>query len=216
MSGDTGDPLSSTILSAVVRQCKHSWNTPTSWKFALTTDNLERIIGHYSMSSNHDDKLFVSQLLTGFFALLHLGELVYPDDIALHNPCKISKWISVPILQELFQFELPAHEGDKFYQGNLIVVWRLSSSFDPYWHFLSYLQSRDHLFPYSSPLWLREDGSVPRRSFFIKRFQHFFGSDFGGQSMRAGGAIAFKIYIRKNPILIQTIIYTRNLPTTTS
>jgi hypothetical protein len=38
---------------------------------------------HYHAPLMHDDKLFLSQLLTGFFTLLRLAELVYPDDITL-------------------------------------------------------------------------------------------------------------------------------------
>jgi len=113
---------------------------------------------------------------------------VYPDDVSLWDPRKIVKRLSVLILDELFQFKLPTHKADKFFEGHLIVVRKLDSPIDPYQHFLSYLQSHDRSFPYSSLLWLRENGSVPTRSFFIKCFQQFFGSDFGGQSMRAGGA----------------------------
>ncbi|KAF9558438.1 hypothetical protein CPC08DRAFT_638990, partial [Agrocybe pediades] len=67
------------------------------------------------------------------------------------------------------------------------------------------------------------------RSFFIDRLRFFFGPEFAGQSMRAGGATslaqngtplsviqplgrwssdAFLIYIRKNPALIQAILAT--------
>ena len=227
----------SPLVHRTLDGCKRSHNTPTTRKFALTTDNLLRIIQHYATSPDHDDKLFVSQLLTGFFALLRLGELVYPDDVSLCDPHKIVKRLSVLILDNLFQFELPTHKADKFYEGHLIVIRKLDSPIDPYRHFLSYLQSCDHSFPYSSPLWLRANGSVPTQSFFIKCFQQFFGSDFGGQSMCAGGATklaeegaspaiiqatgqwsseAFKIYIRRNPVLIQAIIYAHNLPTATS
>ena len=45
---------------------------------------------HYRSSSLHDDLLFVAQLLTGFFALLRLGELTVPDDVYLRNPSKIT------------------------------------------------------------------------------------------------------------------------------
>jgi hypothetical protein len=192
----------------------------------------------YNAPLAHDDLLFLTQLFSGFFALLRLGELVYPDDIKLRNPQKISKCLSVKFFNESFQFELPAHKADKFFEGNLVVLRKLNSPIDPYCYFLSYLQSCDRLFPYSSLLWLCKNGTVPTRSFFMTRFKKFFGSDFSGQLMQAGGATrlaeagaspaiiqatgrwsseAFKVYIRKHPTLIQAIIYARQtLPTTTS
>ena len=48
----------SPLIHHTLNGCKHSQNTPTSCKFALTIEKLEQIIEHYSMSSNHDDKLF--------------------------------------------------------------------------------------------------------------------------------------------------------------
>jgi hypothetical protein len=79
----------------------------------------------------------------------------------------------------------------------------------------------------SSPLWLTSTGNVPTCNFFITHIEHYFNSDIGGQSMWAGGAISlteqcsfishptdgllvlshFLIYIQKNPVLIQTILY---------
>jgi len=47
--------------------------SPTS---RITDDDLYRIIRHYAGSHDHDDLLFVSQILTGFDALMRLGELV--------------------------------------------------------------------------------------------------------------------------------------------
>ena len=93
---------------------------------------------------------------------------------------------------------------------------------------MAYLTARDNKFPFSSPLWLTSTGVVPTRSFFIKRLQHFFTSDTAGQLLRVGGATsltkngvppsiiqaigrwasdAFKIYIRKKPVLIQALLF---------
>jgi hypothetical protein len=96
--------------------------------------------------------------------------------------------------------------------------------------FRQYLISRDQRFPLLSPLWLRADGTVPTRSFFIRRLRGFFNKDIAGQSMRAGGAtslaengvpphiiqaigrwasISWQIYIRKHPVLIQALLHGR-------
>ena len=91
-----------------------------------------------------------------------------------------------------------------------------------------YLTARDNKFPFSSPLWLTSTGCIPTQSFFIKRLWSFFSSDTAGQSLRAGSATslakngvppsiiqairrwasdAFKIYIQKNPVLIQALLF---------
>jgi hypothetical protein len=94
--------------------------------------------------------------------------------------------------------------------------------------FADYLSSRDRLHPLSTPLWLKKNGTVPTRQFFISRLRRYFDKDVAGQSMRAGGATslaehgvppsliqfmgrwssdAFFIYIRKSPVLIQALLY---------
>ena len=111
-----------------------------------------------------------------------------------------------------------------------IIIQRHHLVIDPYTHFRNYLKSRDCLFPFSSNLWLRADGSRPSHSFFINRLHQFFDSSIAGQSMRSGGATslalnsvpphliqaigrwaspAFQIYIRKNPVLLQALLFGR-------
>src|ERR1700733_5425766 len=93
-----------------------------------------------------------------------------------------------------------------------------------------YISSCDRLFPFHSQLWLKADGTVPCRSWFISHLRHYFGSDIAGQSIRAGGAtamaeagaepilikgagwwssIAFERYIRKNPVVLHALILSR-------
>ena len=99
------------------------------------------------------------------------------------------KRTSVVISDDFFQFFLPGHKADKFFEGIAIVLSHFPySGIDTYQHFISYLASRDKLFPFSSPLWLREDGTIPMRSFFIKHLHSFFEKDVAGQSLHAGGA----------------------------
>ena len=95
---------------------------------------------------------------------------------------------------------------------------------------LSNITSRDMKFPLLSPLWLREDGSIPTLTWFKRRLHTFFDSAVGGHSMRAGGATflaecgtpphliqaigrwksnAFETYIRKHPVLIQALLFAR-------
>jgi hypothetical protein len=168
-------------------------------------------------------------LFTGFFALMRLGELCFPNDIKLRNWKKITKCSSVKLSENHYEFFLPSHKADRFFEGNHILVKKQQfCDLNPLSVFQKYLNSRDSSFPLSSPLWLTSKGDVPTRDFFISRMHHYFDLDVGGQSMRAGGATslaehgvapaliqlmgrwssdAFLIYIRKNPVLIQALLH---------
>ena len=220
----------SIICKRTLAGCKRARGTPTTRKRALTLHDLQIVIEHYATSTSHDDLLFVSQLLTGFFALMRLGELTVSDDRSLFNHRKITSRTSVSLSNNDYRFFLPSHKADKFFEGNTIIVQHHMGPIDPLSFFRKYLKSRDHLFPLLPDLWLRADGSRPTRSFFIKRMRKFFADDIGGQSMRAGGATslaengvpphliqaigrwaspAFQIYIRKNAVLLQALLFGR-------
>jgi hypothetical protein len=193
-------------------------------------DDLQRVVDHYLTSDSHDDLLFVTLLLSGLFALHRLGELTVPDDKSLIDHRKITKRTSVTVTDDDYRYFLNSHKGDKVFEGNLVILQHHNIAIDSLSHFKRYLSSRDRLFPFSSDLWLRADGSRPSRSFFISRLNLFFGSDVAGQSMRASGATslaengvpphliqaigrwaskAFQIYIRKNPVLLQALLFGR-------
>lgn len=220
----------SVLCKRTLAGCKRLRGTPTTRKRALTMDDLQKVISFYSTSKLHDDLLFVSQLLTGFFALMRLGELTVSDDKSIFDHRKITSRTSVSISDDDYRFFLPSHKADRSFEGNIIIIQRHQINIDPLSHFKQYLSSRDRLFPFSSDLWLRADGSRPSRSFFIRRMKLFFTNDVAGQSMRSGGATslaengvpphliqaigrwaspAFQIYIRKNPVLLQALLFGR-------
>ena len=179
----------SLLVSRTLKGCKRLRAVPTHRKRALTHDDLLQVLSYYHGSSHHDDLLFVTQLLVGFFALMRLGELTIPDDITLYNPSKVSKRTSVRVDNDSFQFFLPSHKADRFFEGNTIVCLKSpTTEINSYSHFQRYLASRDRLFPFHSPLWLTCNGAIPPRSFFLHRLHLFFGADIAGQSLRAGGA----------------------------
>ena len=93
-----------------------------------------------------------------------------------------------------------------------------------------YTKSHDALFPFHPQLWLKADGTIPLRAWFIKHLRHYFGTDIAGQSLRAGGAtamaeagavpelikgagrwssIAFERYIQQNPVMLHALILSR-------
>ena len=219
----------SPLVDRTMKGCLRLKSSPVKWKRALTFGDLQKVVNDLDGSTLHDDLLFKAMLLTGFFALMRLGELTFPDEFRLRNWKKISKRSTVVISTNQYEFLLPAHKADPFFEGNRIIVKKEQHcSLNPLSVFREYLTSRDDLFPLSSPLWVLHNGSVPTRKFFITRLRHFFERDVAGQSMRAGGATslaehgvapsliqfigrwssdAFLIYIRKNPVLIQAILY---------
>lgn len=108
------------------------------------------------------------------------------------------------MLPEGFAFLLPGHKADKFFEGNKVILQRNSSGNDPNGPFCKYLQSRDQLFPFHPQLWLRADGTVPTRGWFIRRLRQHFPSDVSGHSMRVGGATALA-QVGIPPYIIQAI-----------
>ena len=220
----------SPLVERTMKGCLRLQGTATKRKRALTFSDLQKVIDELDHSTLHDDLLFKTMLLTGFFALMRLGELTFPDEFRLRNWRKVTKRSSVVVTAEQYEFLLPAHKADRFFEGNRIIIKKAPyCTIDPLPIFRDYLTSRDERFPLSSPLWVLHSGAVPTRQFFIGRLRHFFDRDVAGQSMRAGGATslaehgvappiiqfmgrwtsdAFLIYIRKNPVLIQALLYT--------
>ena len=224
------DAWKSMLCKRTLIGCKRLRGVPTTRKSALSIDDLRHIVHHYSNSNNHNDLLFVSQLLTGFFVLMRLGELVVPNDTSLLDHRKITSHTSVSLSGSDYRFFLPSHKADNFFEGNTIIIQHHNTAVNPLLHFKSYLSSHDGLFPFSPDLWLCADGSRPFRSFFTQCLKLFFNPNIAGQSMHSRGATslaknsvsphliqatgcwassAFQIYIRKNPVLLQALLFGR-------
>ena len=56
------------------------------------------------------------------------------------------------------------HKADRFFGGNRVILQQSPSPDDPDDPLRQHLLSGDHLFPYHSELWLRQNGSIPTRS----------------------------------------------------
>jgi hypothetical protein len=154
--------------------------------------------------------------------------MVFPDKIDDRNYRKIVLRHTIKVKEDLFSFFLPSHKGDLTFEGNTIIVEKHNRPTDPHHAFLSYLRSRDHLFPLNTELWLTSKGLVPTRHWFVSRLRKFFPKDYAGHSLRSGGATSlaeagvspdiiqamgrwssesFKIYIRKNPVLLHALLF---------
>jgi hypothetical protein len=206
-----------------LRGCAKRFSLGTTRKRPLSHADLATVRQSPSTSS-HDNLLFIAVLFTGFNALMQLGELVWPDNHSLRSYRKISMRTSVTFLDDgSISFFLSTHKADPLFEGNRIILRHLDAPHDPSAPFSLYLTSRDSKFPLHPALWLRNDGSIPTRSWFLRRLRRFFPTDIAGQSMRCSGATAlaqdgvsldhiqaigrwassaFCIYIRQHPILL--------------
>ena len=218
----------SALVSRTLKGAKRRHGVPIRRKNPLSLEDLKVVCHDLKSSSDHDDLLFTSQLLIGFHGLLRLSELCFPDHLAIQDFSKISLRSSVQWLSHAFSFWLPSHKSDPTFEGSRIIIQEAHQSPDPHSAFVKYLQSRDQHFTFNPELWLRANGAVPTRSWFIKRLARYFPKDIAGQSLCSGGATnlaisgvaphliqaagrwtseAFRAYVRKNPFLLHALLF---------
>lgn len=220
------------LVARTLKGCKRLRSKPIRRKQPISRDHLRRALRSLTPLSLYDDVLFVAMLCTGFYGLLRLGEMTMPDNPSLRNPRKYSRRSSVEWIPQGFAFWLPTHKTDTTFEGSRIVIPHKDDvSVNAIPTFRRYLALRDAQFPFHPFLWTRENGSVPSRSWFIRRLRRIIPDrGFAGQSIRSGGATAlaedgvsphliqasgrwssdtFQIYIRKNPTILQAMLHAR-------
>jgi hypothetical protein len=216
----------------VVRTLKGAlrrFGSPTKRADALTCNDLLHALSATPAPFTFDDLLFLSQLLTGFFALLRLGELTWPDVVSARDYRKLVLRHSVCVSTTSYRFELQTDKSDHLFEGNSIVVQKRQLDPDPFTLFVRYLHARDSLFPLHPHLWLTSSGQPPTRKWFLTRLKHLLPApSIGGHSMRAGGATflaasgvppaqiqaigrwrsdTWERYIRTHPTLLQAMLF---------
>jgi hypothetical protein len=159
------------LVTKTLAGCKKIRAVGVSRKRPLTRVELGDVAAAYGSSTSHDDVLFVAILLAGFHGLLRLGELVWPDRRSLQDYRKVITRRRVHTSPASISFHLPGHKADRFFEGNQVILQGTLTMDDPVKPFLSYLQARDLRFPYNPELWLRADGSIPTRSWFMLRLR---------------------------------------------
>ena len=200
----------------------------TSRKRPLTRAELIDVSRCYISSNVYNDVLFLTILLTGFHSLLRLGELTWPDSNHLQDYRKVVMRSSVQIHPKSFQFTLPGHKADRFFEGSVVLIQSTTILDDAWAPFTKYLTLRDCHFPLRAELWLKEDGSIPTRSWFLRFLRRHVTGNVGGHSLRARGATAlaearipshmiqaigrwssdtFQLYIHRHPVLLAALIY---------
>lgn len=210
-------------LSGCIKMSSHV----VSRKAPLTRADIGRIIELY-YDGSYDDLLFIAVLATGFCGLNRLGKLVWPDS---RNPQEYRKVIDATSLRfsdDHYSFFLPGHKGNRFFAGNTVLITRRDDEADPLPVVRRYLDSRMSL-PLTrvhTALFVREDATIPTRSWFLSYLATHLLRDFAGHSIRSGGATdlalrgvpdhliqkigrwssdAFQFYIRTNPALLAAL-----------
>lgn len=204
------------------------FSRPLCQKIPLTREDLHHVHDSLPRPLAHDDLLFLSLLPPGFFDLLRLGELVQPDSVALQSCLKISWRHSVTISDSFYQFSIPHSKSDTHFEGDLVIIQHSHLNPNPLEIFLSYLACRDLQFNLFPHLWLKANGSPPRRSWFLHRLHSFFLQSIGSHSMQAGGVTSlaaagvppsqiqaigwwhsatFERYIHRHPTLLQAVLF---------
>ena len=121
-SPDIRKDRASTLVTHTLAGAKWYRATPKTRKLPLTVTNLVTVSHDLASSEDCDDFLFNAQLNTGFTGLLRLGELTWPNKIALHDYKKVTMCFSLEFLTHQYSFWLPTHKVDTVFEGNRIVV----------------------------------------------------------------------------------------------
>ncbi len=115
----------SKLVQRTLQGCLKAYAQPTRRKRALSVSDLSTALTHYQDTlPSHDNLLFIPMLLTGFFSLMRLGEMAFPDDKKIQDWKKISRRRTVSITETNYSFQLPFHKADRFFSGNTILVTR--------------------------------------------------------------------------------------------
>jgi hypothetical protein len=176
---------------------------PVQRNLPLCVDDLNQARAALGDKPDHDNSLFLALLFTGFITLQRLGEMTWPDAIKHQTYQKVPLRHTLTITPTSISYTLPHQKNDSLGTGMTILI--LSDSvtgLDPLPLVRHYLSYRDSKFAYRPALWLTSMGSVPTRTWFLRRLRAHCGRQMSGHSMRAGGATALAI-AGMTPDLIQ-------------
>jgi hypothetical protein len=208
------------LVKNTIRGSRKVRADPVRRKLPLRTSHLLAFLHKALHSRVYDDLLFITILSCAFYACHRIGELV-PATGPLFDWRKIIKRDTLFFFDNRVHYRLPFHKGDPFFQGSDIIITPQDIA-DPVSLLQIFTQLRDRRHGARSPLFLRENGLHPTRSWFEKKFFALMDHSYGGQSARAGGATfyaglgisedvlqaigrwsssAWKIYIREHPAI---------------
>ncbi|THU95843.1 hypothetical protein K435DRAFT_819600 [Dendrothele bispora CBS 962.96] len=110
------------LVRETLRGCRRLYSKPTRRKSPLSISDLTVAVKHYRHSYIHDDLLFLVLLVAGWFGLLRLAELCLPDVKKHQNVQKRTRHNLVKWYLQGYDFNLPQHKADPFFEGNKVVI----------------------------------------------------------------------------------------------
>ncbi|KAF5358697.1 hypothetical protein D9757_014374 [Collybiopsis confluens] len=113
---------SSALVKRTLKGCKRLYSSPASRKRPLRRQELTSVFRSLHSAHSYDDLLFVTILYAGFFGLMRLGELVWPDKKSLRSFRKVIMRDSLVITPSQYEFTLPTHKSDRAFEGNKIII----------------------------------------------------------------------------------------------
>lgn len=209
------------IVQSTIRGSKKLRADPICRKQPLRRSHLQTFLHITNITNNFDDLLFATLISCCFYGCHRSGELVWKNDKTQWDWRKVIKRSSLTFFDNHAQYRLPYHKTDPFYHGTDIIHNQHEIA-DPVALLQQYADARDQLHGARAALFICEDGTIPTRSWWDKKFFNILTRDYGGQSARAGGATyyaslgvsetiiqalgrwsstAWKIYIRENPAI---------------
>lgn len=144
----------------------------------------------FASPPSHDSLLALTIAVVGFGALMRLGELVEPSDSEDRDPRKYIKRSSARLVGDAeFHFHLPYHKADRSWRGSQVVI--VAENSPPAFNFVKlirlFLLSRDRVQPRNPYLFVRADGTLPPRDWFLQHLRRH-APTVSGHGLRAGGA----------------------------
>ncbi|KAG2743558.1 hypothetical protein P692DRAFT_20747660 [Suillus brevipes Sb2] len=114
----------SCLVSRTLKGAKRRFGVPIRRMLPLSRNDLANAQSALSSTLSHDDHLFLAILFDGFYGLLRLGELVWPNNRRLQSIDKVTLRTSVVVTPSYHSFVLPRHKSDSQFEGSTIVVQR--------------------------------------------------------------------------------------------
>jgi len=209
------------LVQATIAGAKKIRADPVIRKLPLRPSHLHAFQCVAIRSGSYDDLLFAVLLSCCFYACHRSGELVWKNQRELQDWRKVIKRSSLHFSDGHAGYRLPYHKADHFYRGTDILFTPQDVA-DPVALLQEYAVRRDGQHGGKTALFLRENGTIPTRSWFDSKFFTLLDRQFGGHSARAGGATfyaslgltediiqalgrwssqAWKDYIRDNPTI---------------
>lgn len=133
----------------------------------LVLEDLHALATELGTDTDHNEKLFLAMLFTGFYGQLRLEDILGENDNSMRDS------VDTTSAQYSFSLPLPARMNRPYSRTLHVTIWQRSpKTINPLFHFKRYLRSRDALWDHQSELWMMVDGEVPTIQWFAENWTH--------------------------------------------